>query len=222
MNDTFEELPDLHFQYVRDALDDNKLPDDPAVLFADWFRDARTINQRYNECALATASSNGTPSVRIVLLKRFDSDGFCWFSDSSSQKGCHLAQNPRAELLFYWQQLERQIRIYGIVTELDRRTTSAYFASRPLASQVSTLISHQSQPIANRQILIEKHQQAAAHYPKAVPCPTRWRGYCLKPKHMEFWQGREHRLHDRILYQRTDKDTDKNKDTNWQKKRLQP
>lgn len=212
MNDTFDTLAGLRHEYTVNTLGDDA-PSEPITLFSRWLQEAKEAQLPYNECALATAQNN-KPSVRIVLLKRFDEAGFCWFTDSESNKGKALAMNPQAELLFYWQTLERQVRIQGKVKQLSAAQTKRYFVSRPRISQLSAYVSQQSAPIANRQTLVDLHQAADAQYKDTIPMPKRWRGYRLVPLSIEFWQGREHRLHDRILYTKNQQQ--------WHKQRLQP
>jgi pyridoxamine 5'-phosphate oxidase len=151
---------------------------------------------------LATAGTNGLPTARIVLLKRFDASGFVWFTDSGSEKGQNLQENPHACLLFYWRGLERQVRICGQVAVIDTASSDAYFTSRPKASQLSALASQQSEVIASRAVLEQQVADMKAIYGDtiAIPRPPTWQGYHLTPKSIEFWQGRISRLHDRLRY----------------------
>jgi pyridoxamine 5'-phosphate oxidase len=152
--------------------------------------------------ALATATLAGHPSLRMVLLKGFDVHGFVFYTNFRSRKGRELARNPRAALLFYWGDLERQVRIDGRVEKLMARESDEYFATRPRGSQLSAWASPQSTLVAGRGPLERRFAAFARKYPDAVPRPPQWGGYRLVPEAFEFWQGREDRLHDRILYRR--------------------
>ena len=174
----------------------------PLLQFSKWFEQAREIRpDDVSSMTLATASATGMPSARIVLLKHYDEAGFCWYTDYESQKGQQLADNPQAELMFYWNSLERQVRIQGRVHKLDQESAERYFNERPRGSQLSAAASFQSRPIGSREELetaVCELQQRFAN--SEVPKPKRWGGYCLVPSRFEFWQGREGRLHDRLVY----------------------
>ena len=164
---------------------------------------------------LATATAQGMPSVRIVLLKHFDADGFCWYTDKSSQKGAELAANPQASLLFYWRELERQVRISGVVEALEDRFNDEYFHSRPEDSRFSAAASQQSQPVEARDTLKARIAELRRQHPDGdVPRPAQWGGYRLRAQQIEFWQGRENRLHDRFRFTR--------EAAGWLIERLQP
>jgi pyridoxamine 5'-phosphate oxidase len=197
-------IGDLRRDYARARLDEASVAADPFVEFARWFEDAVKAEARDpNAMTLATASADGVPSARIVLLKGFDERGFVFFTDYRSRKGIELARNPRAALVFYWPELERQVRITGTTSQTDRQESEAYFRSRPRGSRLSAWISHQSQVIEGRQQLEAQIPELERRYPgEDVPLPPYWGGFRLTPDAIEFWQGRTSRLHDRLRYLR--------------------
>jgi pyridoxamine 5'-phosphate oxidase len=197
-------IAELRRDYLRARLDETSVASDPLVEFARWFEEAVKAEARDpNAMTLATASPDGVPSARIVLLKGFDERGFVFFTDYRSRKGTELAANPRAALVFYWPELERQVRITGITSETGRQESEAYFRTRPRGSRISAWISHQSEVIASRQQLESQIPEVERRYPgDDVPLPPYWGGFRLRPESIEFWQGRTNRLHDRIRYLR--------------------
>jgi pyridoxamine 5'-phosphate oxidase len=177
---------------------------DPLDQFASWFEQAGKAGVRMPEAvALATSSPDGAPSLRMVLVKGFDQRGFVFFSNYESQKGRELAANPRAALLFYWDQLGRQVRISGPVQRTSESESAAYVRTRPRRSQLSALASAQSQTLAGREELEQRVAELERGYPDGeLPLPANWGGFRVTPETFEFWQQRHDRLHDRLLYRR--------------------
>ena len=180
------------------------LDDDPLRQFAAWFEEARSAGVRVPEAvALATATPDGGPSVRLVLLKRFDERGFVFHTNYESRKGLELAANPRAALLFHWQALGRQVRIEGTVRRVSRAESEAYFRTRPRGGQLGAWASPQSRPIADREMLEAAVAEAQARLGADPPLPAHWGGFAVRPRAYEFWQHRDDRLHDRFRYRRS-------------------
>ena len=178
------------------------LDPDPIKQFGNWFTAAIEAQIRdVNAMSLATVSPDGKPSVRIVLLKGFDHDGFVFFTNYESEKGRHLTSNPYAALAFYWIELDRQIRISGPAAPTSREESERYFHSRPLGSQLGAWASKQSEVLDARRVLDARMAQMTERFAgKPLPLPPHWGGFRLKPEQMEFWQGRTNRLHDRFRY----------------------
>ncbi|MDH3714084.1 MAG: pyridoxamine 5'-phosphate oxidase [Gammaproteobacteria bacterium] len=188
--------------YLGDALMRADLHADPFQQFSEWLQEVIDLGSKdATAMALATADADGAPTARTVLLKQHTPAGFVWFTDSRSHKGRDLASNPRAELLFYWRDLDRQVRVRGSVSALPSERADQYFHSRPEGSRFSTAAAQQSAVVANREELESRIQELEARYPDGnVPRPEAWIGYCLEPRYFEFWQGRVNRLHDRFRY----------------------
>jgi pyridoxamine 5'-phosphate oxidase len=176
----------------------------PFEQFADWFEAAMSADiPNANAMTLATATKDGRPSARFVLLKSYDENGFVFFTNYTSQKGQELTENPQAALVFYWVQFHRQIRIVGQVSRVSAAESEAYFNERPRDSRLSALASDQSSVIENRHLLEDTVNELATQYEGAeIPHPPRWGGYRLIPDEFEFWQGRPDRLHDRFRFRK--------------------
>lgn len=174
---------------------------DPFALFDRWMADAKLseLNDP-NAMSLATATPDGIPSVRIVLLKRVDDRGFSFYTNGESRKGGELRANPRAALCFHWKSRQRQVRVEGAITELPPEDVDQYFTRRPRMSQIGAWASQQSRPLPSREELIERTHQYEAEFPEAIPRPPYWTGFVLKPSRIEFWQEGAYRLHDRFIF----------------------
>ena len=211
-----EELADLRLDYGRASLSETDVLDDPVAQFGKWFEEALAaqVNEP-NAMSVATVDADGKPTSRIVLIKQYDARGFTWYTNYESQKGRQLGANPHAALLFFWNELERQVRIEGRVEKTSAAESDKYFYSRPLKSQVAAVASHQSDPIANREQMERNFEAVAAATGEQPTRPDYWGGFRLVPERVEFWQGRRSRFHDRIVYI-------KQADGSWIKQRLQP
>ena len=205
------------YEHIGKGLRRSDLNPDPIKQFANWFTTAiETGIGDVNAMSLATAGQDAKPSVRIVLLKSFDEDGFVFFTNYESEKGKQLEANPYAALGFYWIELDRQIRISGKVDKTSRKESQTYFRSRPVGSQLSAWASRQSAVLDGRRVLDARMEEMNERFAdKRVSLPPHWGGYRLKPDNMEFWQGRSNRLHDRFRYTRQS-------DGSWLIERLAP
>lgn len=186
---------------VREA----DLQPDPVEMFRRWFAFAKKARlHQPNALCIATATPEGAPSSRMVLLKGFDERGFVFYTNYESRKGGELAVNQKAAMLFFWSELHRQVRIEGTITQVTREESERYFHSRPRGSQLGAWASHQSRPLASREELMQREKEFEQKYAgQDVPLPPYWGGFRLVPRTFEFWQGRAYRLHDRFVYTRS-------------------
>lgn len=209
-------VANLRTDYGQATLNETDVAADPIVQFNSWFEQA--IKAQVNEpnaMSVATVDQQSRPTSRIVLIKQFDARGFTWYTNYDSQKGQQLQHNPHAALLFFWPELERQIRIEGRVEHTASEDSDKYFHSRPLKSRLAAIASAQSMPIANRQALEDNYEAVARQFGETPARPANWGGFRLVPERIEFWQGRRSRFHDRIVYTLQP-------DGSWTRGRLQP
>jgi pyridoxamine 5'-phosphate oxidase len=210
------DIRDVRSEYSKGELRKEQVNKNPIEQFKDWFNHAIEMEvSEVNAMTIATVSPNGLPSARIVLLKEVDDKGFVFFTNYESRKGKELDKNPHVALLFYWKELERQIRIEGKVKKISNKESDAYFDLRSLESKMSAIVSRQSSVVQHREHLEERWvKYLKDNYEKKIKRPEYWGGYRVIPEKIEFWQGRKNRLHDRILYT-------KNKSV-WNIERLEP
>lgn len=216
MENTNAIINKLRSDYAQMELNEKDISTNPFVQFEKWMNEALKAEvAEPHAMMLATVDSQGKPSARIVLLRGFSADGFIFYTNYTSKKGKDINHNPHAAITFFWPQLERQIRIEGTLQKVDEKTSEDYFASRPRESKIGAWVSEQSQKINSREELENRFIELSAKYPtEAIPRPSYWGGYQLKPTLLEFWQGRPSRLHDRIQFQLINH--------NWQIQRIAP
>ena len=206
----------LRREYARAGLRESDAEEDPVEQFRRWFDEALAADlHEPNAMTLATATPDGRPSARVVLLKGFDERGFVFYTNYEGRKARELEVNPYCALVFYWGELERQVRVEGRVSRVPDGESDAYFEGRPRGSQLGAWVSEQSRPVRDRGPLEDRLRELVAEYEgREVPRPPFWGGYRVEPETIEFWQGRENRLHDRLIYRRSD--------GLWRRERLQP
>lgn len=214
--DNSAKISQIRTDYTLHTLDEQDVATHPITQFNQWLDEAiKAEVAEPTAMHLATANKEGRPSGRVVLLKDTNEEGFTFYTNYESRKGTELEENPYACLTFFWTELQRQVRIHGVVQKVSDQNSADYFSSRPRGSQISATVSPQSREVPNRQVLEDKVETATAEYEgKTVARPLHWGGYLLVPNEVEFWQGRASRLHDRVLYE--------GKGNEWTVKRLAP
>lgn len=202
---------------MLEALDESVAGDDPILFFRKWFAEAEAAQiTEINAMTLATVDAHAMPHARIVLLKGLDDDGFVFFTNYDSAKGGEIAENPKAALVFFWKELERQVRVEGVVEKVAEQESDMYFSSRPAGSRIGAWASPQSKKIPHRNILDTNYAKYEQEFSdSSIPRPPHWGGYRVIPGHIEFWQGRSSRMHDRIVFTKT-------ADGSWERHRLAP
>jgi len=211
-----KELQNAREEYSQNALDLEQAADDPIEQFKSWFNDYRDSGAKdFNAMTLSTASKEGQPSSRVVLLKGIEDDAFEFYSNYNSDKGTQMARNPAVALNFFWAEPERQVRVEGIVRKMPQEESEEYFQSRPRGSQIGAYVSPQSEVIKDRDYLEQRQHDFEAKFEgENIPKPEHWGGYRVYPHRIEFWQGRSNRLHDRLNYNY--------ENGRWKKERLAP
>lgn len=228
MINSSEHIAKIRADYQMATLNETEVGDDPLLFFQKWFSQAEEAGiSEVNAMTLATANMWGMPSARIVLLKGLDNEGFTFYTNYNSEKGRQIADEDSVALLFFWKELERQVRIEGVAKKVDPSDSDAYFHSRPKGSQISAAASPQSEIIEDRSVLEDKVLELESQYKEQeIPRPEHWGGYKVIPEKVEFWQGRSNRLHDRIVFFR-EPETDNGEGeipgyTAWETFRLAP
>jgi len=209
------DLSNYRDKYLKGELIEKNLPKDPFDLFNNWFEDLEKYgNERENNAmSLSTVNEKNVPTTRVVLLKQFSKKGFIFYTNYNSRKGNHIKNNPNVCVSFYWPSMERQVIINGKVSEISKIESDKYFNSRPRSSQLGAIISNQSEIIPSRKYLEDKLSKIDSNNNDLIR-PSNWGGYIIKPEFFEFWQGRDSRLHDRIIFSKST--------TKWTHKRLSP
>ena len=210
-------IADIRKDYILAALDEEIAGEDPIVFFRQWFTEAEAAEiTEINAMTLATVDANSAPHARIVLLKGLDASGFTFYTNYDSAKGTELSANPHVALLLFWKELERQVRIEGVIEKVAKEESDTYFNSRPVGSRLGAWASPQSRPIADRDILDANYARYEQEFSSIeIPRPVHWGGYRVLPTRIEFWQGRASRMHDRILFSKDGAGT-------WERSRLAP
>ncbi len=210
-------IADIRTEYKLQTLNESDVANHPIRQFDKWWSEAMNSDiDEVNAMVLATATKDGKPSARIVLLKDYDEKGFVFYTNYDSQKGLELADNPNASIVFFWKELQRQVRIEGVIEKVSAEESDTYFNSRPEGSRIGAWASPQSKVVPTRNVLEDKYEEYHQKFAgKNIPRPSHWGGYRIKPTEIEFWQGRPNRLHDRILYSQQE-------EGNWKIERLAP
>lgn len=216
MEKDLSHLHDIRTEYIKASLHEENVEKKPIEQFSNWFTEAIHAKvMEPNAMTLATSSADGQANARTVLLKYADEKGFVFFTNYTSAKGHEIAENNKVALLFFWPELERQVRILGTVEKTSYEESEEYFHSRPVGSQLGALTSHQSVKIESRAVIEENLDRLTTEFlDREIPLPDYWGGYRLTPHYLEFWQGGAQRLHDRIVYEK--------KDSSWDIYRLSP
>ncbi|TAL69931.1 MAG: pyridoxamine 5'-phosphate oxidase [Bacteroidetes bacterium] len=214
--DIFNSISDIRRDYTKGSFSEKTAKENPFEQFKLWFDEMLKIDMlEPTAFILSTSTKGGKPSSRVLLLKQYDDTGFVFYTNYDSRKGKEIDENPYGAMLFFWDKLERQVRIEGRIEKISSEDSDKYFQTRPYTSRLGTWASEQSSPLSSRFKLIRKVAQFMAKYPLNVPLPPNWGGYKLLPDVFEFWQGRENRLHDRLQY-------NKNEEGKWGISRLYP
>lgn len=209
-------IANIRQEYIKDSLSINDVAENPFDQFKLWFEQTLESNLFYDPTAftLSTSDNDCTPHSRVVLLKDFDKDGFVFFTNYNSKKGKDIAENNKVSMLFFWDRLERQVRVNGNASKISPEMSNEYFDSRPYESRIGAIASNQSESLKSKKELEDRIELLKKEYPNNPKRPDNWGGYIIKPNYFEFWQGRESRLHDRIVYE--------NQNEEWVKKLLNP
>ncbi|HEX9805136.1 MAG TPA: pyridoxamine 5'-phosphate oxidase [Candidatus Dojkabacteria bacterium] len=214
---TNKKLQQLRREYIFKGIDEDVMDHDPLIEFTLWFNEYLELGvEEPNAFALATVDKNSNPSLRFVLLKELDQKGFIFFTNYNSKKAIDIESNPNVAATFFWQQVERQIRVEGKAEKVDPKISDDYFMTRPKQSQIGAITSKQSKKLTSRKKLVDLYKFNTEKFINSkINRPVDWGGYRIIPNRIEFWQGREHRLHDRVVYKKA-------ANNSWKKKRLFP